>query len=285
MPNFLSRFRQHRARHRETMPKLMQYVGDDTILAYGKDEVFVYLDGRDASLTPCLLRDGTWEPALDAFLKRTLRTDDCFVDIGANNGIHALRAARQVGANGVVIAFEPQQRLYELLHRSTCANLLGDRMHLRRMAIGASEGVANLGKFAHFMGSATMTANAQIIAHEAVPIAPLPTALSDIASETGRPIEPTIIKIDVEGFEYDVWLGMREWTHSRKNLIMVIEYSPVSYRDMGYDPLALLLEFETYGFKVSALARNGSARALTHAEMEIMSRSAQQYDLVVSKQT
>ncbi len=283
MPNFLRRFGQRRVRYRDTIPQLMQYVGDDTILTYGRDEVFVYLDGRDASLTPCLLRDGTWEPALCAFLKRNLRTSDCFVDIGANNGIHALRAARQVGTNGMVIAFEPQQRLYDLLHRSTCANLLGDRMHIRRMAIGASEGVANLGTFAHLTGSATMTANSQIIAHEAVPVAPLPSALSQIANEIQRPIEPRMIKIDVEGFEYDVWLGMREWTHSRENLIIAMEYSPVSYRDMGYDPLTLLVDFKSYGFKVSELVNDGSARLLTHLEMETMARSHRQYDLVISK--
>lgn len=128
-----------------------------------------------------------------------------------------------------------------------------------------------------------MTANSQIIAHEAVPVAPLPSVLSQIANEIQRPIEPSIIKIDVEGFEYDVWLGMREWTHGRNNLIIMIEYSPVSYRDMGYDPLTLLVDFKSYGFTVAELVNDGSARVLNHLEMESMARSQRQYDLVISK--
>lgn len=264
-------------------PRLMQYVGDEAVLIFGKDEFFVYVDGRDASLTPCLLRDGTWEPALGAYLKRTLRPGDCFVDIGANNGIHALRAARYVGSKGRVIAFEPQQRLHDLLQRSACANLLLDRMHIRRMAVGASEGVAELGKFAHLAGSATLTPNSQIVERETVPIAPLPVALAELKNEINVEIRPRIIKVDVEGFEYDVWLGMREWTKDCKDLTLVIEYSPVSYRDTGYDPRLLLKDFEEYGFNISALERNGSARALTHGEMDLMAKSDRQYDLVIGK--
>jgi len=188
-----------------------------------------------------------------------------------------------VGGKGLVVAFEPQQRLLDLLHRSVCANIMVDRVHARRMAIGANEGIASLGKFAHFTGSATLTENSQIVEREEVAIAPLGIALSRIEAEIGRKIQPDVIKIDVEGFEYDVWDGMKEWTRGRDHLIMAIEYSPVSYWDRGRDALRLLTEFGEYGFKVAALKRFGRTAALSRSQLEAMAMARRQFDLVLTK--
>lgn len=262
--------------------RLIQYVGDETILLYGKDQVFIYVDGRDASLTPCLLRDDDWEPATRAFLDSILRPGDCFVDVGANNGIHSLRAARSVGPQGLVVAFEPQKRLFDLLHRSICANVMLDRVRLRRMAIGSETGTVHLGKFAHLSGSATLTQNSQIVDREEVPMATFPTALADVSAELGRSVEPDVIKIDVEGFEYSVWDGMKDWTRTRQVLTIVLEFSAVSYRDLGADPSKLLAEFVDYGFTVSTLTANG-AKLCTASDLQAIASSGAQTDLVLRK--
>lgn len=262
--------------------RLVQYVGDDTILLHGKDGVFIYIDGRDASLTPCLLRDDDWEPALRVFLADILRPGDCFIDIGANNGIHSLRAARSVGPHGLVVAFEPQRRLSDLLNRSISANLMLDQVHLRRMAIGAEAGTVHLGKFAHLSGSATLTENMQIVDREEVPIATLPAALAMVSAEIGRSVEPDVIKIDVEGFERAVWDGIKEWTLTRPRLTVVLEFSAVSYRDMGADPSAFLAEFLKYGFAISIVTANG-ARPCTQADLHEIASSQAQTDIVIRK--
>jgi hypothetical protein len=146
--------------------RLAQYVGDDTLLISSKVNLFVYLDGRDASLTPSLLRHGTWEPAIGAFIDQNLRPGNCFLDIGANIGFHALHAGQRVGDTGLVIAFEPQERLCQLIRRSISANLMLHHVHARRLAIGAEEGMASLGKFSHLTGSATLTPNQLIVERE-----------------------------------------------------------------------------------------------------------------------
>lgn len=51
-------------------------------------------------------------------LREHLGPGDTFVDIGANHGSFSVAAARLVGPEGLVVAFEPQGHLAELLRRS-----------------------------------------------------------------------------------------------------------------------------------------------------------------------
>lgn len=260
-----------------------QYVGDDVLLTYCRDDFFLYLDARDASLTPVILREGTWEADIAAVLERVLLPGECFVDIGANNGIHSLRAARRVGPEGVVVAFEPQARLAQLVRRGASANLWIDRMHVRRMAIGAHEGVVQLGTFDHLTGSATLTFNSLVTGHEEVPIAPLPQALAAIAQEIGRSVDPDVIKIDAEGFEYNIWDGMRDWAKAKERLTIVLEYSPVSYQDMGRDARQLLREFQDCGFDIDRLQPGGVITPMQADDLDAMAVQRAQFDLLLHK--
>jgi len=260
-----------------------QYVGDNTVLMFGSDELFIYLDGNDAGITPSMIYQGTWETSIARWIDSQLPVDGCFVDIGANNGIHALRARRKVGADGTVIAFEPQQRLVGLIERSSSANSMIYNLHPRCMAIGASEGTARLGKFAHLTGSASMTANALFSSYEDVPLASLPAALAQVSHEIGKPCVPDVIKIDVEGFEYDVWDGMKEWTRQLPKLAIAIEYSPVSYRDNGRDPLKLLEEFIEYGFVILMIEEGGMTTPVDHSQLPAIAGSNRQYDMALTK--
>jgi len=230
-----------------------------------------------------MLRFGMWEPDIGAFLKRNLRISGCYVDIGANVGLHVLHAARLVGSEGLVVGFEPQERLLRINERSISANLWLDRVILRRMAIGEHEGIANLGKFAHFNGSATLTPNEAIVDREEAPMASLAVALGQVANEIGQEIRPDIIKIDVEGFEFEVWKGMREWSRDIDRLLIVLEYSPVSYRDMGRDPLDLLKDFVNFGFTISYLTGDGKTKACNPNEWPGLARARQQFNLVLAK--
>lgn len=263
--------------------RFSQYVGENTLLAYTKFGFFIYLEGRDVSLTPHILRSGVWEEHICRFVLANLTQGATFVDIGANNGFHALLAARHAGPEATVIAFEPQARMCQLLERSSRANLLMDRLVIERLAIGAEAGEAQLGKFADFFGSATLTENQMIAEHEAVAVEPLGDALAAIAARQGKPIVPEMILIDVEGFEYHVWNGMKEWTRGLASLTVILEFSPVSYRNMGQDPRRLLAEFGEYGFAVSLLQSDGSLRLATVRECDAMAASNAQFDIVIRK--
>jgi FkbM family methyltransferase len=257
-------------------------VGHDRLLSYVKPGVFIYLDARDTSLTPCIARDGVWESHISRFISRTLSRGGTFLDIGANVGYHALIAAKRVGPTGLVVAFEPQAALCDLLERSVCANLFQDRLRLERVAIGAQQGIASLGKFFGFTGSATFLPNHDVVEHEEVPMVPLPVALSALSAQLGRPIVPDLIKIDVEGLEFELWDGMKEWSRSLNHLTVVLEFSPACYRGMGRDPHELLQQFRDFGFTMSRF-RQGFVVKVSKDDCFQMGASNEQVDLILRK--
>ena len=264
--------------------RLTQYVGDETLLVHLDNGLFAYLDGRDASLTPAILLHRTWEAHIGRFIAGNLPVGGTFVDIGANMGVHSLTAAQVAGPDGFVVAFEPQQRHCDLLRRSVSANLFLHHFAVERMAIGAEQGTARLGKFDHLTGSATLTDNGAITAHEEAPMLPLADALAQVAAACHRPaIVPDMIKIDVEGFEYDVWNGMRDWAMAAERLTVILEYSPVSYRDMGRDPRALLADFAACGFATGQLDADGAVVPLDGEALDAMAAARSQFDIVLRK--
>ncbi len=78
------------------------------------------------------------------FVARVLRPAGVFVDIGAYIGLYSLLAAKIVGANGRVIAFEPYPGSRELLRKNVMLNRLGGIVCVERFAIGDAEGTGKL---------------------------------------------------------------------------------------------------------------------------------------------
>ena len=71
------------------------------------------------------------------FLWRSLKPGMVFLDIGAHHGIYSIVAAKCLGANGTVVAFEPSTREF----RRLCLHLWLNRMRTVRtepVAIGAA---------------------------------------------------------------------------------------------------------------------------------------------------
>jgi len=77
-------------------------------------------DLKYASITAFLLRDWV-EPELRE-LDRLLRPGDVFIDVGANIGLYALKAARLVGPTGRVLALEPGEAAFGRLTSNLAMN-------------------------------------------------------------------------------------------------------------------------------------------------------------------
>jgi len=171
---------------------------------------------------------GYWSNRQTFFLKRfydlptqlvlqgILGEGDTFVDIGANEGMMSLLASRIVGRSGKVIAFEPNpvpRGVFEAaIARNAISNVivvpagLGDRdatLPLSVPRINTGEG--------SFGGSQYSDDETEIISCQ---VHRGDTALSRE--------NPSLIKIDVEGFELRVLQGLEE-TLSRSRSPIIIE--------------------------------------------------------------
>ena len=142
-----------------------------------------------------------------------LRANDVVVEAGANIGAHTVHIAKLVGAQGLVLAFEPQRVIHELL----CANVaLNELFQVRpyRAALGRNVGtikVPNLdyASESNFGGLSLSESSTG----EEVPL----YALDSFALPSLR-----MLKVDVEGMEAEVLSGARK-TIARLRPVLYVE--------------------------------------------------------------
>ena len=79
-----------------------------------------YLDSINDTIKNVLARGSPWEFATDQVIYQYTKSGTVALDIGAHIGTHTVTLSRAVGADGVVIAFEPNPKIY----RELCMNLI-----------------------------------------------------------------------------------------------------------------------------------------------------------------
>ena len=122
------------------------------------------------------------------------------VEVGANIGVHTVSLAQMVGPRGMVVAFEPQRAIFQLLCANVALNgLFNVRTH--HAAAGAAAGSLTVPPYnyaaANNFGGVSLTQGGS---GEEVPVTPL-DALDLPAVH--------VLKIDVEGMEAEVLAGAR----------------------------------------------------------------------------
>jgi FkbM family methyltransferase len=166
-----------------------------------------------------LFADGVYESEVAAFLQDHLRPGGVFVDVGANIGVFTLLAARRVGPAGKVIAVEASPRVFSYLEHNVRANGLTN-VSLKHTAASHQEspGVpfydAPLDHFG--MGALSPQFNAQ-------PTPVRARKLDAILAEEklGR---VDLMKLDVEGFEADVFRGASQLLAAETPPLIVFEF-------------------------------------------------------------
>jgi FkbM family methyltransferase len=106
-----------------------------TIRWYNGLLVTMYLGNN---LSRCLYGVGTYEPNEFMFLSGVLQPGMIFVDVGANDGLYRLFAAKRLGPSGRVVALEPSGREFARLERNLQLN------RLPRLAASDRDGLATL---------------------------------------------------------------------------------------------------------------------------------------------
>jgi FkbM family methyltransferase len=188
-----------------------------------------------------------------AFVVHALRPGDVFVDVGANVGAYTILAAGVSGAN--CVALEPVPRTFGSLLDNVRLNDLMSRVVCRNVAAGSAEGTlaftADLDALNH--------AVAQNESSKSVLNVPV-TTLDTILRET----LPTLIKIDVEGFETRVIEGA-EQTLRRPSLLAVLMELNGSGTRYGFSEGLLHERMLSLGF--AAAAYDPVARLLSKRQL------------------
>lgn len=264
--------------------RFCQYIGNQTVLTETSFKRKIYLDSEDISLTPHIMYDGSWEPWVTDVIMRELGPGDTFVDIGANCGYFSLLAAHLVGPTGFVVAIEPQKALADRIKKSIAVNGFGAFASVAQLATGEKQIQASLGRFGAYKGSASLLPGGSTLGDsEQVDVKPLPVILANIQREFGRSIKPTFMKMDVEGYEYSAWLGMRDLLEEPSPMRIVLEFSPRRYVEFGQDPKAFVADMLHLGFSITWLQHDGLEESFGVDSVDAVLKSDDFADLILRR--
>lgn len=161
-----------------------------------------------SSLHSCWL--GSYEMDKQRRLSQCLKPGDVFYDFGANVGLYTLLGAFAVGAGGRVYSFEPFPRNVNFLKQHIALNHLHN-VSVYEMAVAGHNGTTY---FQEGSGPATGKLNSD--GNLAVRVA----SMDSLTVEESLPA-PNVLKIDVEGAEYDLLQGALKWiTQHRPSMFL-----------------------------------------------------------------
>lgn len=170
------------------------------------------------------------------FLLHFLRAGDLFADVGANSGAYTVLACAVIGARGV--AFEPIPSAYRRLLENVLLNDCGNKATCLNQGVGACKGTLR------FSADADTTNHALAAGEHCSDSTLVEMTSLDVAL---RGDSPTLMKIDVEGYETAVLEGARGVLESDtlKAVIMEVNGSGARYR---FEDARLLDLMKQYGF-------------------------------------
>jgi FkbM family methyltransferase len=232
-------------------------VGDHQILTRLYTGQPIYVDARDASLTPTLVLDGRWEPETTDTLLQLLDPADCVIDVGASYGYFGLVAGNVIEqeAGGSVHLIDANPRMAELAAKSLEAAGLGPIGTVTDRAVSDTEGEIDLRVPAKHWGQAHLDGSDQRgskgngqgkgkgkskgkgngdrpepIDEELV--MPVPAITLDHFAETQGIDRVDLVKLDVEGHEAKAYQGMAQIIdRNRDRLRLLLTFSPERYGD------------------------------------------------------
>ena len=175
-----------------------------------------------------------------SFLLHALRQNDLFIDIGANSGSYSILAGAVCKAK--VLSIEPIKTTYQRLIRNLALNNLENSSIALNIGLGAEKGRL-------FMTSGLDTTNEIVLDHtnhasEQVEITTL--------DEAARTMNPTLIKIDVEGWETNVLQGGLKTLQNPSLLGLIVELNEsgtkYGYRDSEIVEFLANLDFMPFSY-------------------------------------
>jgi FkbM family methyltransferase len=198
---------------------------------------------------------GSYEPDLAHLFEALIKPGMTVVDAGANVGELTLRAAQLVGPKGKVISIEPSPDVHSRLARNITRNGLQDRVIAVAAAASSSNGQADF-----FLGSEpdSLSSSLNAPADFRGERRPIETIRLDSVTSNHGLSQVDLIKIDVEGAEFDVLDGARKLLSSAVPPYVIFEYNPAVAERTDYaigDVMGLLSE---YGYTFAVIRHGGA---------------------------
>jgi FkbM family methyltransferase len=191
-------------------------------------------------------------------LQDFIPTGSVVVDVGANVGFFSLRFAQWVGDSGEVISIEPEDRNYETLISALKREGLLGRVRALKAVAAATSGTMFLEINPLHPADHKLSRDGTGLRVDAI-------ALDDLVSDKG-PLQPCLVKIDVQGAEMLVLEGAAEILKEAKPALFV-ELHEEGLKKFGTSVSAILTHLAQHGYEPYWLMRVGHHRKASPPEI------------------
>jgi FkbM family methyltransferase len=183
-----------------------------------KDGILVAYDytRRDGGLHPMYIYDYVYESAEHEAIRKHLRPNTLFIDVGANIGLHSIRATLDMPPGSSVLAIEADEATFRILEANVKQSFQAPHIQLRRAVLWSSsiaiEWHGQQLEHGHNHASAALAASGHTVQSE---------TLDSIVSELADAKMVGVIKIDVEGAELEILRGAHDTLSNQKPALIV----------------------------------------------------------------
>lgn len=196
------------------------YYGDHRLLCRLLGDYLAFVDARDLMLGPRLVLDGFWESWVTLAVARHLRPGMWWVDVGANYGYYTLLMAAACGAEGRVVACEPNPLLAEThLPQNLALNGFYHGVEVCPKVVGNLDD-RTVDFILHDGDFATSSLERWAYDHRCGTVQAPATTLDRLCADWPR---LDLVKIDAEGAEALVWEGMQKTLRRFPHAAVVLE--------------------------------------------------------------
>ncbi len=177
-------------------------------------------------------------------------------DVGAHIGYTAMVFARALDPGFRVFAFEPDPANATLLRENLALEIAGGRVVPVEAAVGSASGKAELMRSAAHPGDHRIGRAGRPLLEDRTPVTVSMLSLDEYF-EARAPESLVLVKVDVQGFEIEVCLGMARTLDRGPVPWVAIEHSPAEAGSLGFDARAVPAFLREHGYTPRLLHRDG----------------------------
>lgn len=218
--------------------------GESKIYIPSVDLTYI-VKNQDTGVGLYLKTQRKYEPVQTNLFLKTLKKNDTFIDVGANIGYYSLIAAKKLGAEGNVVAIEPDATSLNLLKRNIELNQLDCTVSYINEAISSQQKAVSYHHDAH------SPSNSFIVKQGGGNLIQTKTLEEIVASLNLTHIN--LIKIDVEGAECDCLKSGQKILKAQNDVKLFIECYPAALTRYSDSLQTLLNTIRDSGFVIRSI--------------------------------